>query len=591
MTKTSTHSHITMTSADADAAGAYITMDGAKNDTSAGTCGHSECLDTVFGIEYEENPHDGTGGSKPTKKSGIFGACSNLVNYIVGAGIIGMPYAMKCSGLITGIFLLALVGWMTDKSLRMLVDLANFHPKLRKLNVHSYEDLMSFPFGKIGSNFILANMFVIAFGALVAYLLIIKDTLPPILGLDNGAWQREMVLVVASLVVIVPLSMQRDMSSLAFTSLLSVTADIALIIFIAFAAPIKETVSAAGGFGEVLKHEWFRPSTSFIGLGVLSCAMTCQHAAFIIGGSLANRTRARWAAVTYRSISISAVSTGVIGVCGYLGYLEDTQGDILNNFDPDSVAANVARGLLAFTMFFTYPMESYVARHVIIKIVHRGDMDGGEEFAEKVEDNALPGWKCFGRRQLATLAIYICSLIPALLVDDVGPVLSIVGSLGASSVAYVAPGLVYLGVHGDEFIEMITSLLRNRQSKSSTSGTTVGELPLEGDAKAEMQSGLVSSSYKEMSKPWWWYPLLMPLWCSIASAGSISMREKIAESVEDMDAPLQSEKAMETEDEPLANPRDFCVAIFFVVFGVTAIFAGLASNAVVQLNNYLQYLQ
>jgi sodium-coupled neutral amino acid transporter 11 len=319
--------------------------------------------------------------------------------------------------------------------------------------------------------------------------------------------------------------------------------------------------------------------------------MTCQHAAFIIGGSLANRTRARWAAVTYRSISISAVSTGVIGVCGYLGYLEDTQGDILNNFDPDSVAANVARGLLAFTMFFTYPMESYVARHVIIKIVHRGDMDGGEEFAEKVEDNALPGWKCFGRRQLATLAIYICSLIPALLVDDVGPVLSIVGSLGASSVAYVAPGLVYLGVHGDEFIEMITSLLRNRQSKSSTSGTTVGELPLEGDAKAEMQSGLVSSSYKEMSKPWWWYPLLMPLWCSIASAGSISMREKIAESVEDMDAPLQSEKAMETEDEPLANPRDFCVAIFFVVFGVTAIFAGLASNVVVQLNNYLQYLQ
>jgi hypothetical protein len=69
------------------------------------------------------------------------------------------------------------------------------------------------------------------------------------------------------------------------------------------------------------------------------------------------------------------------------------------------------------------------------------------------------------------------------------------------------------------------------------------------------------------------------------------MREKIAESVEDMDAPLQSEKAVETEDEPSANPRDFCVAIFFVVFGVTAIFAGLASNVVVQLNNYLQYLQ
>lgn len=26
-------------------------------------------------------------------------------------------------------------------------------------------------------------------------------------------------------------------------------------------------------------------------------------------------------------------------------------------------------------MFFTYPMESFVARHVLIMLVHNGDMD------------------------------------------------------------------------------------------------------------------------------------------------------------------------------------------------------------------------
>lgn len=315
------------------------------------TCGHNEFIDAVLGVEHDDHhvrdaPAANGAPSKPNKKSGVFSASANLINFIVGAGIIGMPYAMKQSGLIAGVFLLLLVGWMTDKSLRLLVDMANYHPKLRKLDVHSYEDLASYPFGHVGSNFILFNMMVLAYGALLAYCLIIKDTVPTILGYDEG-WQREVILVITTLVIILPLSMQRDMASLAFTSLLSVTLDIVLIVFIAFAAPIKETVSNAGGLGEVLKHEWLKPSTCFVGLGVLSCAMTCQHAAFSIAGSLANRTRARWSAVTYRSIFVATTATGIIGVCGYLGFLDEAQGDVLNNFDPDSMIANAARGMLA----------------------------------------------------------------------------------------------------------------------------------------------------------------------------------------------------------------------------------------------------
>jgi sodium-coupled neutral amino acid transporter 11 len=44
-----------------------------------------------------------------------------------------------------------------------------------------------------------------------------------------------------------------------------------------------------------------------------------------------------------------------MGIMGYLGFLDETQGDILNNFDPDTVQASAARILLAITMFFTYP--------------------------------------------------------------------------------------------------------------------------------------------------------------------------------------------------------------------------------------------
>jgi sodium-coupled neutral amino acid transporter 11 len=218
---------------------------------------------------------------------------------------------------------------------------------------------MSYPFGKWGSYFILVNMFILAYGAMVAYLLIIKDTVPTILGVAHGTTgsfvERELVMVATSLVVIVPLSLQRDMASLAFTSVLSVAADVLLVIFIAIFAPIKETVAANGGFGKVLEDDWLNP-TIFIGLGILSTAMACQHSAFIVSGSLKDKTQARWATVTFRSITTSTILCAVLGICGYLGFLDETMGDVLNNFE-GTLEANAARSLLAITMFCEYFMS------------------------------------------------------------------------------------------------------------------------------------------------------------------------------------------------------------------------------------------
>lgn len=53
--------------------------------------------------------------SLPKKKSGIAGACSNLVNSIVGAGIIGIPFALKESGFVAGVFLLFIVSYFTGE--------------------------------------------------------------------------------------------------------------------------------------------------------------------------------------------------------------------------------------------------------------------------------------------------------------------------------------------------------------------------------------------------------------------------------------------------------------------------------------------
>jgi len=59
----------------------------------------------------------------------------------------------------------------------MIVEMASFHPRLKGHGVLTYEDLMMMPFGIMGHHFILGSMLITSYGAMIAYLLIVKDTL------------------------------------------------------------------------------------------------------------------------------------------------------------------------------------------------------------------------------------------------------------------------------------------------------------------------------------------------------------------------------------------------------------------------------
>jgi len=510
--------------------------------------------------------------SKPNKQSGIFGASSNLINSIVGAGIIGIPYAINEAGLVAGIMLLVLVAFLTDKSLKIIVGLASFHPKLRNKDVRTFEDLAAFPFGTAGANFILLNMFVLAYGAMLAYLLIIKDTIPSILGVQDRL-SKTLIMIVTSFTIMLPLSMQRDMASLSITSLFSVLADIILVGFITAYSPIKETIADAGGFTRVLEEDAVNP-TIFIGLGILSTAMACQHSAFIVSGSLENRTMKRWATVTGFSIGVSAVLCLLLGVAGYLGFLDETQGNVLNNFDQDNDMAKIARFLLAITMFFTYPMECFVARHVMVQLVHAGDLDATDDPSHSGEDGEeAGGFGPLNRRQSWTLGIYLLTLLPALVVDDLGPVLSFTGSLGGGCIAYMGPGLVYLGVNGDAFLSFVAGLLKQPESGGAV---TASDLPLAGDANKFMTSE--PAELDSIRKPLWWYLLGFPVWTKIAHVGRTNMMKKVD------DANSAYETAAYDENTMVPNGREFFIAIFFICFGVLSAIAGVASNMYVQLN-------
>jgi Transmembrane amino acid transporter protein len=356
------------------------------------------------------------------------------------------------------------------------------------------------------------------------------------------------------------------MSQLAYTSSVSVLADMVLIGIVVLFSPVSRSVQEAGGLGTVIAHHWI-DSRVFIGLGVLSTAMACQHSAFLIANSLTCPTPQRWSMVTQSSLTVAGFLSIVLGLIGYLGFLEHTQGDILNNLEKDSTYVNAARGLLALTMVFTYPMESIVARHVLGQLW----LGSGSTAMEQ------------HHRYLLTIVLYIGTLIPALIFHDLGPVLSLTGSLGASAVAYIGPGMVYLGINGRDFVDWVqgkTSSMDETTGTATSSGEV--ELPVAGDGTARMQMDddldSAGSSHWYRKKPWWWWPLAMPVWVAIANRGARGTHAFLA------DYQPPSSDAIHVL-LVLPDRGNYIVACLFIAFGVVAAVCGLISNIYVQINH------
>ena len=204
------------------------------------------------------------------------------------------------------------------------------------------------------------------------------------------------------------------------------------------------------------------------------------------------------------------------GVGGFVGFGEKTQGNILNSLD-DSVPANVARILLGGTMLFVYPLESFVARHVCVVLFFQG------RSAHEGDDTSVLNRR--DRRVTLTVLLYLAAAIPAAFVKDVGLVLATSGAVGASCLAYIGPGAVYMGIHGARFLEL-SKYYFGRPMEGSTVTTELlyssSSLPEPDPDSPEEDSWLVQT-FKTVC----YYLLLMPIWCSIAQSGKSNLTSHI----------------------------------------------------------------
>lgn len=154
-------------------------------------------------------------------RSGLSSAFMNMANSIIGAGIIGQPYAFRQAGLISGIVLLVGLTVVVDWTIRLIV----VNSKLSGSS--SFQGTVEKCFGKTGLVAISLAQWVFAFGGMVAFGVIVGDTIPhvlsaiwpglrdvPVLGALAG---RKGVIVIFVLGVSYPLTLYRDIAKVCLT--------------------------------------------------------------------------------------------------------------------------------------------------------------------------------------------------------------------------------------------------------------------------------------------------------------------------------------------------------------------------------------
>lgn len=159
-------------------------------------------------------PEDYLPNARP--KSGMRSAFMNMANSIIGAGIIGQPYALRQAGLTMGIILLVGLTITVDWTIRLIV----INSKLS--GADSFQATMQHCFGKSGLVAISIAQWAFAFGGMIAFCIIVGDTIPHVIealipGLKDipFLWlltDRRAVIVLFVLGVSWPLSLYRDIA-------------------------------------------------------------------------------------------------------------------------------------------------------------------------------------------------------------------------------------------------------------------------------------------------------------------------------------------------------------------------------------------
>ncbi|XP_077990690.1 putative sodium-coupled neutral amino acid transporter 6 [Glandiceps talaboti] len=403
---------------------------------------------------------------------GSFGiSVFNLMNAVLGSGILGLSYAMSGSGIILFSILLVIVALLATYSLHLLLkscDLAN---------VKAYEDIGSRALGLTGKLLATFAILMQNIGAMSSYLFIVKNELPAVIrtltdaGAEADDWylNGKYLVLLMVIVIIAPLAFLPNIGFLGYTSGFSIFCMVFFTIVIvvkkfSFPCPIPTTdwenitetniaafliqnttdlttaitslstsattTMSGNSTGDECTPKLFSLSleTAFA-VPTMAFSFVCHTAVLPIYDELKRPSKSRMQNVVYVSIAVCFTMYMFSALFGYLTFYENVNSELLEGYmtyNPHDTLMLVVRLAVLISVTLTVPLLHFPARKALTLLI---------------APNKPFSWI---RHVILTVCLLTLITMLAIFVPDIKDVFGIAGATSSTGLVFILPALFYL---------------------------------------------------------------------------------------------------------------------------------------------------
>ncbi|XP_003442385.1 putative sodium-coupled neutral amino acid transporter 8 [Oreochromis niloticus] len=371
---------------------------------------------------------------------GSFGAVFIMLKSALGAGLLNFPWAFQKAGGVTTAVSVELVSLVFLISGLVVLGYASSVSRQK-----TYQDVVrevcGRAVGKLCEVCFCFNLFMIS----VAFLVVVQDQLEKLCislyETVTGSSEAEMpyhwytdqrfALFVMCLVIILPLSIPKEIGIQKYTSVLGTLAATYLCVAVTVKYYLMDSHAVITPDHSQSVSSW---ASMFSVVPTICFGFQCHEACIAIYSSMENQNISHWVVISVLSMLFCLLIYTLTGVYGFLTFGQDVASDILMSYPGNDVVMIVSRLLFGISIITIYPIILLLGRSVILNLMLRVRRHYWGIVTHSFEN------RC---RAVLTVAWITFTLLIAMFVPDMSDIISIIGGISAFFI-FIFPGLCLL---------------------------------------------------------------------------------------------------------------------------------------------------
>ena len=410
----------------------------------------------------------------PQKTSSMFSSILNIMNTIIGAGILTLPYIIMNFGIIFGFLLIISIYLITIYSCKLLIESKNLSNQTT-----NYSKLGILTMGKKGEILIKSLIFLNNFGICIIYFMIFGSSINKLIEIifSQQKQQHEKFFLstkffqLIGAIIILPFSFAKSTEKLKFASILTILSVFIFTLLTVYnffnkfynsklpLLNIREVL-----FPAYLKINLLNSLSSFSSIFI---AFTFHFNFFPIYNSLDNKTDKKMIKTCIVSLSFVAIIYLIIGILGYLSYGNNININFLESFNINELGFcyYLLYFFYLFVPLFSIPLCFYEARNNFLSFFYEmyqiyqiWNNKGNLILSQKIEEGKnkenydnfsyfYNGNNNFEKNYtfyIISFILFFFIIIFGMFINDLAIIFSFVGAIGANSIGFILPAIFYV---------------------------------------------------------------------------------------------------------------------------------------------------